>query len=176
VPASGSPGDLFVLDRCAGLYVHGLDGEWLPVERTPRSGLHRLRVRFPSSRRVRTEALLSLGSGPRRVVLTSRSSDAGPVLALRVGRRTVAASRPIALPSSRTATVQVWVDPLPRGSIVVVSVDGRRAVAAETPAAGSRSRVGADAGGTPPFSGRVERLDAPATACRAVASRSGAAG
>jgi hypothetical protein len=176
VPASGSPGDLFVLDRCAGLYVHGLDGEWLPVERTPRSGLHRLRVRFPSSRRVRPEAVLSLGSGPRRAVLTSRSTGAGAVLAVRVGRRTVSAGRPIELPSSRTATVQVSVDPLPRGSIVVVSVDGERALAAETPTAAGPARVGADPGGTPPFSGRVERLDTPATACRAVASRSGVAG
>jgi hypothetical protein len=176
VPASGSPGDLFVLDRCAGLYVHGLDGEWLPVERTPRSGLHRLGVRFPSSRPVRPEAVLSLGSGPRRVVLTSRSSDAGPVLALRVGRRTVAASRPIALPSSRTATVQVSVDPLPRGSIVVVSVDDWRAVAAEMPTVDGRRSVGADPAGTPPFSGRIERLETPPTACRAVASRSGVAG
>jgi hypothetical protein len=176
VPASGSPGDLFVVDRCAGLYVHGLDGEWLPVERTPRSGLHRLRVRFPSPRSHRPEAVLVLGSGPRRAVVTSRSTGAGIVLGVRVGARTAAASGPIALPSSRTALVQVSVDPLPRGSIVVVSVDGERAVAAETPPVSGRRRVGADPGGTPPFSGRLEPLDTPATACRTVASRSGVAG
>jgi hypothetical protein len=169
VPAPGSPGDLFVLDRCAGLYVHGLDGEWLPVERTPRSGLHRLSLRFGSSQADRWEAVLSVGSGPRRVVVTSRSGGAGALLAVRVGTRTVAASRPIALPRSRRAMVNVSVDPLPRGSIVVVTVDGKRAVAGETPTVTGRARVGADPGGTAPFSGRVERVDHPATACRAVA-------
>ena len=55
----------------AGLYVHGLNGEWLPAERTEGAGVHRLRVRFPASPGSRPRALLTLGSGARRVVVSA---------------------------------------------------------------------------------------------------------
>jgi hypothetical protein len=175
LPAPGAPGDLFVLDRCAGLYVQGLDETWLPVERTPRSGVHRLRVRFPGARDAPPEALLGLGSGPRRVAVTSRATRAGPVLAVVVGRRTEATSRPLAV--TGPARVEVSIDPLYGVWFAAIRVDGEEVLSgARTPdVRRARATLGADPGGLPRFSGEVERVAAPPEVCREVAERAGLA-
>jgi hypothetical protein len=162
VDAPGRPGDLFVLDRCAGLYVRGQRGEWLPVERNERSGLHRLEVRMGAGG---TSTLLTLGSGGRRVSVTGRRRGDAATFAVRVGNRTVATGRPVPVPAGRPARVLVSIDPL-YGSLefgrfyTTVSVDGRRGVTARTPY-DRRSAVTLGRG--------VERVAAPAPACRALA-------
>lgn len=177
VPASGDPGDLFVLDRCASLHVQGLQRDWLPVERTERAGVHRLRVRFPRSTESTPEALLTIGTGSRRVVVGSRGSAAGTTIAVRVGRRTVDVSRPLSLPPSRPVDVVVSLDFFSGAWFTAVDVGGRRAVTTPTPDVRRFAAVlGADPGGLPRFSGRVERIASPATACRTVASRAGLLG
>jgi hypothetical protein len=176
LPAPGSPGELFVLDRCAGLYVQGLDETWLPVERTPRSGVHRLLVRFPRSGGSRPEALLSLGSGLRRVAVTSRATAAGPVLAVRVGDRTEGASGPVAV--SGQTRVDVSIDPLYGVWFTAIRVDGDEVLSgARTPyVRRAQATLGADPQGVPRFSGEVRRVPAPARVCRDLAARAGLAG
>jgi hypothetical protein len=175
LPARGAPGDLFLLDRCAGLYVQGLEKTWLPVERTPRSGVHRLRVRFPRTRDARAEALLSLGSGPRRVAVTSRATQDGAVLAVTVGRRTEGTSRPVAV--TGPARVDVSIDPLYGAWFAAIRVDGEEVLSgARTPyVRRARATLGADPRGLPRFSGEVERVAARPEVCREIAERAGLA-
>src|SRR5204863_412411 len=78
-PAPGRPGDLFVLDGCAGLYALGLHREWLPVERTERSGLPRLRVRFPAAGRPDRHADGVLARRGERVRHAKPDELAGPL-------------------------------------------------------------------------------------------------
>jgi hypothetical protein len=109
-PGPGRAGDLFDLDGCAGLYARGLQGEWLPVERTARAGLHRLEVRFPSDGAGRPRPLLTLGSGPRRVTVLTAAGSGGRRFSIRVGRRTVATGAPVAGPGGRAAPVRASFD------------------------------------------------------------------
>jgi hypothetical protein len=138
--------------------------------------VHRLRVRFPRAERSRPEALLSLGSGPRRVAVTSRATPAGHVPAVMVGRRSEAASRPVAV--TGRARVDVSIDPLYGVWFIAIRVDGKEVLSgAHTPyVRRARATLGADPRGLPRFSGEVERVAAPATVCRDVAGRAGLAG
>jgi hypothetical protein len=172
--ARGSPGDLFVVGRCAGLYVEGLQHDWLPVERTERDGLNRLRVHFPAVARARPEALLTLGSGSRRVVVSSRGGAVRMAFAVRLGGRVVREGRPLRLSSSRPSSVVVSVSFFSGGWYTGVRVNGKPAVTAATPdVRRERPLLGADPGGLPRFSGRVESVEAPPRTCRALASRVG---
>ena len=60
LPALGTPGDLFVLGDCDGMYAAG-QFEWVPVERTPRSGVRLLTARLTGGSR--PQPLVTLGSG-----------------------------------------------------------------------------------------------------------------
>jgi hypothetical protein len=71
-PSAGAPGDLLILDRCAGLYATGIAGSWVEIERTSRSGVHPLAVTLPRSTRGRAEPLVTLGEGARRITATVR--------------------------------------------------------------------------------------------------------
>ena len=62
--APGVPGDLFVVGDCDGLYAAS-HSEWVPVERTPRTGVHRLRARLRDAGEPLT--LATVGSGRNRV-------------------------------------------------------------------------------------------------------------
>jgi hypothetical protein len=174
--ATGSPGDLFLLDRCAGLYVQGLQNDWLPVERTERTGFHRLRVRFAGSPRPAEEALLSLGSGGNRVIVSTRTSRDGTVFSVRLGRRVLESSPPILMPGQGPIDMVVSVDRFSgqSGVFTAIEVGGRRVVTVLTPdVRRARGLLGEDPGGLPPFSGTVERLKLRAPACRAIAARAG---
>jgi hypothetical protein len=104
-PGPGRAGDLYDLDGCAGLYARGLQGEWLPVERTARAGVHRLVVRFPEGGAARPRPLLVLGSGPGQVAVLTSGGPARTSFAIRVGRRTVATGAPVRGLDGRTAPV-----------------------------------------------------------------------
>jgi hypothetical protein len=129
--APGAPGDLFVVGDCAALYVQGLQRDWLAVERTPRGGAHRLSVRFATGAAERP--LLTLGSGPRRVVVTSRRQGESVLIAVRVGGSAVATSRPLKLADSGAVPVFVSVDRFSGGTFAAVDVNGRRAVTGLVP-------------------------------------------
>jgi hypothetical protein len=129
----GAVGDLFVLDGCAALYARGLEGEWLPVERTPRSGRHVLDVRLPGPAAARARPVLSVGDGPRRVTLTVAGTAAGPVFAVHVGGRTVTRGAPLAGLDGRVARVVASFDPYLQRSYLGVRAAGRAAVTAEAP-------------------------------------------
>jgi hypothetical protein len=169
--APGVPGDLFVVGDCAALYVEGLHRDWLPVERTPRGGAHRLSVRFPRSSAAREEPLLTLGTGPRRVVVTARPVGELTAFAVRVGDSTVASGRPRRVERSRPVPVIVSVDRFSGGTFAAVDVSGRRAVTGLVPdVSGSAATLGADPPRAQRFSGSVRRVGGQAPTCRAVTS------
>jgi hypothetical protein len=174
LPASppGSPGDLFAVDRCAGLYVKGLNRDWLPVERTERSGVHRLLVRFPASE-PHPEALIGLGSGPRGVVVTSTRTAAGVVIGIRVGGRVVATGDPVPVDPVRAVPVLVTVNWFSGGAFARVDVGDRRGAAlAQVPDVRfERAAPGAAGGGAASFAGRIDPVPIDAPVCRAITAR-----
>jgi hypothetical protein len=129
----GAVGDLFVLDACAALYARGLEGEWLPVERTPRSGRHVLDVRLPAAASGRPQPVLALGDGASHVTLTVRGTAAGPAFAVLVGGRTVTRGVPLAGLGGRVTRVIASFDPYLQRSYLGVQAAGRSAVTAEAP-------------------------------------------
>jgi hypothetical protein len=176
---AGRPGDLFVVDRCAALYVRDQDDDWAPVERTERGGLHRLSVRFPASTGGASEALLTVGTGARRVAVSARGGSGRFAFALRVGGRVVAGSPPASVATGRPVGVVLSFDNTYRASFAALSVDGRnRATASAQLVPGAPSRVGSDPAdpGLRPFSGSVRRVATGAPVCRQVAGRAGLLG
>jgi hypothetical protein len=128
----GAVGDLFVLDACAALYARGLEGEWLPVERTPGSGRHVLDVRLPGAPS-RAEPVLTIGDGPRAVTLAVRGTAAGPAFSVLVGGRTVSRGAPLAGLGGRVTRVIASFDPYLQRSYLGVQAAGRTAVTARAP-------------------------------------------
>ena len=160
LPAEPStPGDLFVLGDCDGLYVAG-NGLWLPVERTERSGVRTFDLQMPTPGQ---SPLVTLGSGPQRVTLAL--DDGGAELLLRVGGRTVGRG---ALPprgvGDSTRRMKVSFDPVLAGSYFAsVEVDGERVLAAPAP----YERKAA-----PRLSGSVTPVDSPEpSVCRRLVER-----
>lgn len=128
LPALGVPGDLFVLGGCDGLYAAG-QFEWVPVERTARSGVHRLRVRFPAG--ARAQPLATIGAGRDRVTVLT---GPGRSVSVRVRGRVAGRGARQALPAGHLADVRLSFDPLAsRSYYLTVSVDGRDAVTAPAP-------------------------------------------
>ena len=121
--ANRAPGDLFVLGRCAGLYVDG-DGVWLPVERGDQSGLHKLALRWPVPLGRHPEALATLGSGSRRV--TAVLTPAGPraALSLQIDGRTAASGPRMRLAAGGTAELTLRADRIGTASVVYASLSG----------------------------------------------------
>ena len=175
-PAEGRPGDLFVVDRCAALYALGQDDSWVPVERTARGGLHRLRVVFPATTAGGDQALLRLGSGSRAVVLAARARGEGVSLSLREGRRVIARGPSNALVIGRPATVQLSFDNTYKAFLAAVTINGRSQLTASVPferAAVARLGSAAAGEGLAGFSGSVTPLANDAPVCRKVARRAG---
>jgi hypothetical protein len=174
-PTEGNPGDLFVVDRCAALYVLDQDDDWAPVERTARGGLNRLLVRFPRSSD-KTEALISLGKGSRRVTVTTRGRAGSLVFGVRVGGRLVDSSRAVAVAAGRPLPVVVSFDNTYRSSFAAVTVDARRVLTTSAPfEIGAKARLGEDRadGALRPFSGVVRREPTPAPVCTTISRRAG---
>jgi len=175
MPPSGTPGDLFVVNRCAALYVLDQDDDWAPVERTSRGGLHRLSVRFPASTDDATQALMAVGTGRQRVVVTVRGSGGRFLFTLRVGSRTVARARS-PVPTGRPAAMMLSFDNTYRSSFGALSLDGRRLITVSAPyVAGAATQLGSDPADPDlrDFSGVVRRMPTPAPVCRTVAGRAG---
>jgi hypothetical protein len=168
------PGNLFVLDGCAGLYVAGY-GRWLPVERTGRSGLNRLSVVFPARSGGRPEALLTIGRGPGRTTVVSRA--AGGHVRMEVlsgGRRTTGPGPSVAVAPGRPAVVVVSFDPLTSVYFASVQVDGENAASGPAPfVAGAPLTLGRDPASPrlAPFSGRVRALPSQTSVCRTLVRR-----
>ncbi len=172
--AQGAPGDLFVVGDCAGLYVQGLQHDWLAVERTAGVGVQRVGVTFPESPPLRDEVLLALGSGPRSVVVTTRSGPGGTSFAVRTGGRPVERSAPIAPPRSRPLELVVSLDFFSGSWFTGIDADGERVLTVPTPdVRGEPVTVGVAAGGAASFSGELERVRSGAPVCRTVAGRAG---
>jgi hypothetical protein len=169
--AAGAPGDLFVVGDCAALYLQGLHRDWLPVERTPRGGSHRLTVRFPRVGDGAAQPLLTLGSGSQRVVITAQTRAGLTRLAVRVGRETVDSSRPLRLAPSRPIDLSVTIDRFSGGTFAAVDADGRRAVTGVVPdVSGAPATLGEDPDAGRRFAGNVRRVGGAAPVCRAVTS------
>jgi hypothetical protein len=171
--APGRPGDLFALDECGGLYVAGF-AQWLPVERTDRSGLHRLSVAFPSSPPARAEALLTIGRGARRLTVVSRSAEGRATIELRAGGRMTARGASVPVPVGRHALVVVSFDPLGSGYFVSVRIDGRVAVSGPARYDPAAKRSLASDPGDPrlrDFGDSVLPLATPAPVCRRLVRR-----
>ena len=128
LPAVGVPGDLFVLGDCDGLYVSG-HREWIPVERTPRSGVHRLRVRLPAGGLRRAQRLATLGAGRGRATVV-----VGPGRSVAVRTARGVTGRGTLPPTGPAADVRLTFDELRRGRYFLsVRVDGREVVTAPVP-------------------------------------------
>jgi hypothetical protein len=182
-PAPGRPGDLFVVGRCAGLYTRGLDGRWLPIERTAATGQETFAVRFPARPSARPERLVAFGAGRRRLELVAAARRRGRVFSVRSAGRTLAAGPPIAGLSGATNVMTTSFDEYLGRSYLAVRVAGRSAVTAPTvhdPGAPPRAMTGraisraSPTGGEPEhglawFSGRLRRLLPRAHTCREVA-------
>ena len=175
VRASGRPGDLFVLDRCAGLYAVGFDRGWVAIERTERSGVHRFSARFPTAPGAAPQALATIGRGARRLTIVARGDGSRRVvLALREGGRTVATGRAVGVPAGGPASVVVSFDDLNGASFASVRVNGRDAVLAPAPYdRRAATVVGADPDDRtlPRFAGSVRAVPTRAPVCEALARR-----
>lgn len=176
--AIGPVGDLFDLDHCAGLYVEGVSGSWLAVERGDRSGLHSLSVRFPGAHEPRgPEALVALGAGAKRVTVATQRSGARVIFSVWVARRAIATSAPVSVSSTRPTRVTVQVDPLGGGSFLsVLSNTAGKVLTTGLPFSPSDVIVT----GTDPndprlgrFSGSVVRISQTLPLCRRLARRAG---
>lgn len=173
LPAPATPGDLFVLGDCDGLYVAGAF-EWLPVERTSRSGVRDLAVRFPHERIGRPQALATVGVGRDRVTVVV---GPGRAVVVRTGDGTVGRGDLPSSDSGRAAHLRLSFDPLTAGSyFVTVTVDGLRVVTAPAPYdRRARLRAGAPDAADPElrrFAGKVRPRESPRPAvCRRLQRR-----
>jgi len=174
---AGAAGDLFVLGRCAGLYALGLGGSWLPVERTARSGVIRLRVRFPAPVRSRPAAplvtLLAAGDPPVVVLAAQRSAQV--LLSIRIGPRTVSAGAPVLVAPGQAAELVASIDPLGGSSFLSVRLgDGPPVASAPVPYPQPQQLV---LGSDPVehtlgrFGGTVVAVSEPTPVCRLIARR-----
>lgn len=175
--ALGPLGDLFVLGRCDGLYVESFksfSGTWLPVERTSRSGLHQLSVRFNGSV-TPPQALLGIGTGPRQVTVAVRGGDAGRVtFTILVGHRAIATGSRVILPVGRPVRVMLSIDPAGEAWFASVTVGSAAAVVtAPVPYNRLAALTLGAALGFAPFSGTVTALPQPTPVCDQVARRAG---
>jgi hypothetical protein len=159
----GAVGDLFVLDACAAMFARGLEGEWLPVERTPRSGHHVLDVRLPAAAGP-PEPVLTLGDGARAVTLTVRGTAGGPAFAVLVGGRAVTRGAPLAGLGGRVTRVVASFDPYLQRSYLGVRAGVRTAVTAQAPYVPRATRV---------LGRGVRAVDTMAPVCRRVVQRLG---
>lgn len=175
--AIGSAGDLFILGRCDGLYAEGfpgIGGNWLPVERTGRSGLYELLVRFPGAP-TGPMALLTLGRGGRRVTVVAREAAAGRIaFSVRVGGLPVTSGAPVSLAPRGATEVTVSIDPLGSAWFLSLRLRGTTAVDAPVPYDRLASEVlGADpdAPALARFGGTIARLPERTPVCDQIVRR-----
>lgn len=169
----GTVGDLFVLGRCAGLYVESFGGSWLPVERSARAGLHELSVVFGPGGS--PQALLTLGSGARRVTVIVRQRGGRAAFSVAVGGRVVGVGAPVRVAVGRPTRVTVSIDQLNGRWVLSVAVPGAsNAVLALVPYDRLSSvtlGAGGAGGGVAPFAGRVTAVPEPTPVCDQLARR-----
>ncbi len=176
---AGAVGNLFVLGRCAGLYVQGFGGSWLPVERGPHSGLHDLNVTFPPPRDsdARRHAVLTLGAGHRRVTVLERATMQAAAFSVGVGGRTVGVGAPVPVTVGTPTRVTVSIDQLNGGWYLSVAVPGAsNAVLAPVPyQRDARVTLGADPSNPrlARFQGRVRAIAEPTPVCHELVRRAG---
>lgn len=173
LPEPGPPGDLFVLGDCDGLYV-ATQSEWAPVERTARSGVRDLTVRFPAGRLERPEALATVGAGRDRATVVAGPGNA---ITLRTRAGTVGRGTRPNVPPGRPVDLRLAFDPVISGTYYLsVTLDGRRVVEAPAPYDRlARLRAGVPDGadrGVRRFSGLVRPVASPRPAlCRRLERR-----
>ena len=174
--AAGAPGDLFVLGRCDGLYVTSSTATWLTAERGRAAGLIRLRARLAGAPAV-TRALLSAGTGPRRVTLTVAGTRGRARVAVRVGQRELAAGPALPDLGGRPVAITVSFDALALSQYVSVTAAGRRAlVSTRVPyQPGEHLSIGRGAG-VEPFGAGLRLLADRTSVCRRLARASGLTG
>lgn len=173
--ALGTAGDLFVLGDCAGLYVEGLSGSWLPVERSAESGLHELSVVFGSGGP--PQALLTLGSGRSRVTVIVRQRPGRAAFSVAVGGRVVGSGAPVPVEVGRPTPVTVSIDRLNGRWVLSVAVPGATNAVLGLVPYDRLARVTLGAGpGVAPFMGRVVAVPEPTPVCHQLARRAGLTG
>jgi hypothetical protein len=161
-PASARVGDLLVVGRCAGFYVVNSFGTWVPVERTPATGYHVMRLRDAQALGAQPRAFLTRGA----IAVSARRAPGGVVLGLRVRRQPVRESGPVALDPGTPFLVSFAAG----GALssVSVRVAGREVVGVLAPdSTGAPYRVDAHV---------AEELPASTPVCAKVARRAGLAG
>ena len=126
--APGAPGDLFVLGRCAGLYVTSATGTWLAAERGRDGGLIRVDARLPDAR-APARPLVVVGSGRDRLTFAVIGSRTGPRLTVSGRGRVLASGAPLARRGARRVSITISFDPLGAGEYVSASVAGRLGLA-----------------------------------------------
>ncbi len=126
LPPPGVPGDLFVLGDCDGLYVAGR-ADWLPVERTERSGLRRYDARLPGPSR---GSLVTLGSGSSRVEV---AAPPGRPLEVLVGGRRTGAGAAVPTAGVRRMELSFQPDVVAGRFVASVRLDGEPAAEAPAP-------------------------------------------
>jgi hypothetical protein len=176
---TGRPGDLYVVGRCAGLYVVPLTGTWLAVERTAGTGLHELSVTYPTTTDGRWETLATLGAGPTRSVVLVRATPATVQVAVRSAGHTLGVGPHHVVPRGVPVPTRISLERLFSGPYSeVVTIGGHDVIVAPGPSAISPGLVaGRDPrpGGYPPFSGTVRVLPTGAPVCRTLVRRAGRA-
>lgn len=173
-PHTGAPANLLVLGHCLGLYVSALDYSWLPVERTPRTGLHELS--FAPSPSTRRQALLALGPRGHGVTLAVSGAASATRLSLLVENEQVGASAPVTL--SGRASVTVSIDAFAGAYSATVSLNGRRLFSAQAPDENAPQTVGADPGNRSlaRFDGYVRPIPQTAPVCHRIVRAAGSPG
>ena len=176
----GRVGDLFVVGRCAGLYVESFGGSWLPVERSPATGLLRLRVRFAKESSRAEQTLLSFGRGGERTVVTvSRPAPGRARYAVRSGGQLHPAAVSTPIEPGRFTTLVISIDSLGGSWFVSIAPEGRAAVVS-APTDG-QPITNLDRGRAPgalglgSFAGTVAALPASTPVCSQLVRRAGLA-
>lgn len=100
---AGRPGDLFVLDRCAGLFVHDQADGLLPVERGPLAGLMNLTLARPAAVRGRLVELRGAPAVPGAAI-DGQGTNAGLRVSVQVGGRPLGAAT-VTLADARRLTL-----------------------------------------------------------------------
>jgi hypothetical protein len=183
LPARGSPGELFVVGDCAGLYVS--DGSlvdavqptnWKPVQRTEQVGAYHADITFPRRPAGAEEPLLGGGSPGHADLVTLRYLGDDTVEFVHRADGDEQASRPLHLTPGRRYDVQLSADP--QIHQVAVTLDGNPELLA--PFAGDAPlRLGvnpADDSTGARFGGEIRRLPESDALCRTVRSRAGLGG
>jgi hypothetical protein len=177
LPPVAPAGEFFVVGDCDGLYWS--DGRaWRPIDETPLTGRHRLRVRLPDVPPGTVEPLLMSGTGKNASILRVRTLRDDRVRFEYEHQDPASSgefsSRALRLDPDRTLDLDVRFDPVDR--LVEVRIDGEQFFVVSFTVEPGPVSVGAatiDGHGSEAFSGRIRERASQTEVCDRLVDRNG---